>query len=85
MNNTKLNYTINKNLEDLNFKISNLWTEWSSCSKCDEIGKQIKFGHCFVSLKSTSTKYKHFIMKNIYNDLIYFIICLIIFNYIKNK
>lgn len=58
MNNTKINYTINKNivLKDLNLKILYLWSEWSSCSKCDEIGKQMKFGHCLVSLKSTSNK-----------------------------
>lgn len=42
----------------------NLWTEWSSCSKCDEMGKQIKFGHCVVSLKSTSNKNINIIMKH---------------------
>lgn len=51
MNNTKWNYTRNTTLENLNLKIGDLWTQWSSCSKCDTIGKQSKYGHCWVSLK----------------------------------
>jgi len=54
MNNTNFfNYTTSGkiNLEDVNLKIWNLWTKWSLCSKCDVIGKTIKFGHCTVSLK----------------------------------
>lgn len=50
MNNTKHNST-NRNtiLKDLNLKIWNRWTQWSLCSKCDEMGKKTKFGHCLVS------------------------------------
>lgn len=52
MNNTKLNYTRNTTLEDLKFlKIGDLWTQWSSCSKCNTMGKQTKYGYCWVSLK----------------------------------
>lgn len=42
-------------MEDLNLKIWRQWTEWSTCSKCDTIGKKIKFGHCLISQNSKST------------------------------
>lgn len=54
MNNTNYyNYTTNGNItiDDVNLKIWNQWTQWSTCSKCEVIGKRIKFGHCYVSLK----------------------------------
>lgn len=35
------------------------WTQWSSCSKCDEIGKKTKFGHCFVSLNGKVYTFYH--------------------------
>lgn len=50
MNSTELSRDIDDIiLASLNLKIWNLWTEWSSCSKCDVVGKKTKFGHCIVS------------------------------------
>lgn len=38
-------------LQEYNLVLDTEWGHWSSCSKCDDIGKRHKLGYCIIYLK----------------------------------
>lgn len=42
-----------KEAETLNYNLvlDTQWEHWSTCSKCDDIGKRHKLGYCIIYLK----------------------------------
>lgn len=38
-------------LQDYSLILDTEWGHWSTCSKCDEIGKRHKLGYCIIYLK----------------------------------
>lgn len=36
-------------IPEYNLNIYTMWTKWSLCSKCNAIGKKIRYGYCTLS------------------------------------
>lgn len=45
-----------KYLADYNINVYTTWTKWSPCSKCNAVGKKVRYGYCTVSLDKRITK-----------------------------
>nr|XP_012137769.1 PREDICTED: uncharacterized protein LOC105662122 [Megachile rotundata] len=43
-------------IAEYNLNIYTTWAKWSSCSKCNLVGKKVRYGHCTISLHENDIK-----------------------------
>lgn len=45
-----------KTIAEYNLNVYTTWTKWSPCSKCNIVGKKIRYGYCTISLRENDIK-----------------------------
>lgn len=45
-----------ENIYEFDLKLETQWGQWSSCSKCGQVGKKHKLGYCNVVLQNSEQK-----------------------------
>ena len=45
-----------KVISEYNLNIYTTWTKWSFCSKCNAVGKKVRYGYCTLSLRANVFK-----------------------------
>ncbi|XP_034184695.2 Ig-like V-type domain-containing protein FAM187A [Osmia lignaria lignaria] len=58
-----------KTIAEYNLNVYTTWTKWSPCSKCNMVGKKVRYGYCTISSNVVTKETKRQITKDEQNEM----------------